>query len=635
MASTSIFAPQVRSVQPAFIYDNNNVNGKVKIYFSISSYNNWDNINEYMLISVIDPNQASTWGTNSMLTAEAAPAGILAIKFTKETDENGNNTENGYIQLDLNNTSLFNSFVLNQFYQVQIYFCEKSIGSEEGFEGWNSITSGWLSKYKNRISLPSQVTLIRPIAAAKSIVIEQLSGDLEIQLPQFKSISGYIDYEEDSSKIETIKSYTIEFYKDSDKVYSKTVEKNNLGLKFSTKIDYYFQPGEYKLIFNYTTLHDYKSNNIEKTFTIVNEIEDYIDWNGFELIDGRPPYVDENSGSVAFDFKIDFSHEEIKLPGTMFIQRTSELTNYEEWETVSTVELKTNSVAGVTTFNWHDSYVEGGISYKYRFKYLSNDNTKKLLKTEYIYINPNTGISKNIKFQCEANFGDIYLADNDQMIAIRYNPSISNFKWVTQDSITNTLGGVYPVIRRNGDTKYRQFTLSGTLYFDTGKFSSGTSTDSTGVLNMNDFLEDSYDNIFLSQEQASMYSTDERKKITLRKRMKDIAMQFLSNGTPKLYRSKEEGSMLVYLSNVSFSPNKTLSREVCDFTATVTEFCEVSDENFVRYGFKMGGISEYIYILNATGIELNEDGVTFTVYIDSKNILEDGSLLLTAKAVKL
>ena len=60
-------------------------------------------------------------------------------------------------------------------------------------------------------------------------------------------------------------------------------------------------------------------------------------------------------------------------------------------------------------------------------------------------------------------------------------------------------------------------------------------------------------------------------------------MNFLTNGQPKLFKSYEEGNIIVYLSNVSFTPNKTLGRHIYDFSATVTECCEMTQENLKKY----------------------------------------------------
>ena len=66
----------------------------------------------------------------------------------------------------------------------------------------------------------------------------------------------------------------------------------------------------------------------------------------------------------------------------------------------------------------------------------------------------------------EIIFEDIVLFDNDSTGGaqlIRFNPSISSVKRNQAESSTQTLGGKYPVIRRNGDMDYYTFTLGGLI----------------------------------------------------------------------------------------------------------------------------------------------------------------------------
>ena len=70
----------------------------------------------------------------------------------------------------------------------------------------------------------------------------------------------------------------------------------------------------------------------------------------------------------------------------------------------------------------------------------------------------------------------------------------------------------------------------------------------------------------------------------LEKKARDIVMEFLTNGQYKFFKSFEEGNMIVYLSNISFTPNKQLGRHVYDFSCTVTEVCDYNISNLQKYG---------------------------------------------------
>ena len=106
--------------------------------------------------------------------------------------------------------------------------------------------------------------------------------------------------------------------------------------------------------------------------------------------------------------------------------------------------------------------------------------------------------------------------------------NISGYKYVAQEAITNTLGGKYPVIRKNGDTRYRQFSLSGTLYMNASEYDgSGASTSVVGQ-NYSDF----FDHL---GEQPSLYVKDltllkdYTNKDRLERQAREIAIDFLTN----------------------------------------------------------------------------------------------------------
>jgi hypothetical protein len=88
---------------------------------------------------------------------------------------------------------------------------------------------------------------------------------------------------------------------------------------------------------------------------------------------------------------------------------------------------------------------------------------------------------------------------------------------------------------------------------------------------------------FLNIFSEDMIETIKNSPSFLEKKYRDIAIDFLTNQKPKIFKGAEEDMMIVYLSNVSFTPNKQLGREIWDFSCTVTEFCEYNNENLQRY----------------------------------------------------
>ena len=609
MASTNLFAPQVRMVQPAFVYDKDKMNqGEVKIYFSLSSYNNIDEV-EGILLTFIDPNLASTWGTNSMIQESVAPAGYLKINFS-EIEYNSNTNEYYFI---LNFTRLnFKSLTKNQYYQIQLYLTKIDLSKE-------NITYTWLDSNKDNISAPSQASLIRPIEEP-TLYLNGLSDKENINiLQELNVLSGRIEYIEAESKKEIIKEYKYTIKDENEnELYNSPQIINTLGLEFSTKINYYFKENvKYIIEFSYTTINGYNNSleNFSRSFLI--KTDTIPDWTSFFLNSIRN---EQESGSVELSFTINCNT--LPIPGEIEIQRANEFTNFNNWISISTIDIKSKTSqenSSQITFNTNDYTVEGGVKCAYRFVYKQN-NQMKFLSKNYYHI---------------AEYEDIFLSDKDILMGVKYNPNITGFKWVTQEAITNTLGGVYPIIRKNGQTKYKQFTLTGTLFFNVDEYISSESYDSAGKI-MNSFINNQETSLFFSQEKTFEYITGNQKQSIIEKRMRDFAMEFLTNGQPKLFRSFEEGNMIVYLSNISFTPNKTLSRHVYDFSCTVTEICEATEENLMKFNFATI-VKKYIYVLNALKTEefIDDNIKVLRVYVSANEIVKSSALRLRQKAVIL
>ena len=558
----AMFAPLVRTTQPAFVYPGEVVN----FYFSLSSYHDIEEI-AGAKIRIINPNQS----------AAASNYLIYEGTFEKNSWNVDETTKEKYISFILGEDK---GLVKNNFYQAQLYF----------------YTS------ENKLSEPSQVSLIRPIPAIDNDTVT-ISIDVENQ-----KVSGFFSYE-DGSTIETIQSYIVTILEDSGVEYtSKAIDNTNLGLSFSSKIDYYFKEGSnYIIKINYTTVNGYE-NTIQKDF-ISPTLEADEEWEDFTAL-----FSDDNFGG-SIHIEITSSLNKI---GTLLIQRTSEESDFRGWKTVATLKLEDYLSQGYT-ISWYDYMAEGGKLYKYRFRYLTN-GVSYLSDNNYYY---------------SLNFSDVFLSAPDKQLALRYDTKIDNFKWVTVESVTNTLGGIYPLVRRSAATKYRQFNLSGLIYFDAFETDS-LAVDSQGK-SIDFWLDAESSSLFLSQEDAyafqntvnTHYKNYLQNPNIYEKKFKDLALEFLTDGKPKLFRSFQEGNIIVYLSNISFSPNNQLNRRVYSFSATVTEICEASPENLKKYALDKH-IKAYRYILRVRKETLTSEAThdIFTPYININQLFNNNALIL-------
>ena len=584
MASTTLFAPQVRAVQPAFVY-NAGETSKVKVYFNLSSYNTVNNVG-YILYTIIDPNKASTWGTNSVIEAAAAPAGYLYVNLLSSTEtasvpkanrlyytvedekyvykgklssfETGKDyyyfnqdpdTGEFYIEINLGDSDNFKELTKNQFYQVQLYLCDKETSTPITT---NKINNEWLDANKNNISVASQVTLIRPIPELAKTVF-----DLPSTIYNLSVLKGRIEYS-DSSDIETIETCSLSIRKlTSDGLVSlPTITiKNQLGLNFEIPIKENLEVPKNDTV-----------NSRLRMFTVL-----YKTKHGYEGSFSRNlSFTKYEYGDNANRMSMLFEPPCIAYSGTSgeILQRKS--FESDNWETLNEPSLEEE---------WY--YYDYNIAHLDKYKY-------RVLKDSAVqFCADNNG---NTSFL--VSFDDIFLSDTDTMLAVRYNPNISGYKYVTQEAITNTLGGKYPVIRKNGDTRYKQFNLSGTLYMNASTYNQEITSNNkpSGYDNWSASVKAWFNN----DKDCSLYIKDENiiksytTKEKLERQARELAIDFLTNGKPKLFRSPEEGNMIVHLSNISFTPNKQLGRAVWDFSATVTEVCEYNIENINKYELNDG-----------------------------------------------
>jgi hypothetical protein len=73
--------------------------------------------------------------------------------------------------------------------------------------------------------------------------------------------------------------------------------------------------------------------------------------------------------------------------------------------------------------------------------------------------------------------------------------------------------------------------------------------------------------------------------INIERQFKTKALEFLTDGEPKLFKSPTEGNFIVRLLNVSLSPEDKLGRMLHTFSGTAYEIDKVSFDNLTTYGF--------------------------------------------------
>ena len=226
-----------------------------------------------------------------------------------------------------------------------------------------------------------------------------------------------------------------------------------------------------------------------------------------------------------------YSDENLK-PNTYLIRRASSKDNFETWIDLAELRCAIGTSELYATYN--DIMVESGITYKYTVQ-------PKMLNTSRLVVSDSVEATPVYEHTW-------LLGQNNTYLSIGFNLNLSNFKTVIKEAKIETIGSQYPFFVRNGDIKYREFSLSGLIC---------QNMDATNSLKIGE-----YENRHIQERM-----------------FRDSLHELLLDGRPKLFKSETEGLILVYLSNVSLTPNNVLGRMLYDFSMTATEIGRVDVDN--------------------------------------------------------
>ena len=260
--------------------------------------------------------------------------------------------------------------------------------------------------------------------------------------------------------------------------------------------------------------------------------------------------LDENNGCVKISLVGDIDPEtgqEYVTTGMFVISRASSTDNYSTW-----LDILNFSLTGdfPSNFKFNDFTVEHGEKYRYSFQQYNNYGiySARILSKDVL-----------------VSFEDAFLFDGERQLRIRYNPKISSFKTTLLDSKKTTIGGKYPIFFRNGNVEYKEFPISGLITYFTDNdefFFKKKDVGFSGWENTTDIIDS---NIYLERH------------------FKLSVLDWLNDGKVKMFKSPQEGNYIVRISNVSLTPNDTVSRMLHTFSCTATEMADFTTENLEKY----------------------------------------------------
>lgn len=442
---------------------------------------------------------------------------------------------------------------------------------------------------------------------APNLIIDNLSSNIETELgAEPLTISGIYESDQDNLKL-----YQLTLQNNLGAVLEKTellypVAPNNIYYTLSYSFEDQ-EDQEYFLIVDCLSQKGYsysKSYKFKIAASLLNE--------DFELSNFNYTHLPMQG---AIELKASITNNGDEQIAYIKTQRASYKDNYKKWETIRDVEH--NIPNGSYSYSWVDKGMEAGIGYKYRFIAHGKDANGKIWKSAPLELD------KVFFF----NFEDILLSNSDLQLRIAFNPTISGLKYVNGESITNTLGGKYPIVRRNGQMNYRQFTIGGLISFYAEEGQELQSFDSTidGYQNIENNSNSFFINSNFFHPDIKQHSLDDSVYI-YEKLFRDKVIEFLYADDVKLFRSLPEGNMFVRLSNINLIPNQQLGRNIYSFTAQATEVGDNSLVNYYKFGF-INNSEKHILVSDYVLLAL--DFTNGVAVINSDQLDEDSLLVIT------
>lgn len=519
--ASSIYPPMFSSTfAPAFVNTTS-----PRIYFSISPFNTAADISR-VHISLVNQttNENALTDATGILLSEGlqydTDAGMYYVVVPVDHVKNGTNST---------------GWNYNQFYKLQLRF--------DSYDGDGVLNnSDYFISHLAYFSEWSEIHLLRPILQPQ-VLLRTFDTTDGSATPAFNlgliPISGKLYFGNDnySDETETLQSYYIEILtrKSEDSVMTSetiytggNVDPNTISYNLDlTSLDT-DTTTEFIMRLHITT-----SNNYQMTQDYDFDIADYTTEDTWDP-DITVSLDNENGIATVHVTNIN------TVFGTVYVRRSSSVSNFKDWESIWE-----ETTAGTTDITVEDNTVGSGIWYYYSVQL---ENT--------------AGAMTPIRMS-DIIFPDFYtaiLSRGDKQIGILYNYQISSYKPVVNRQKMDTIGGKYPKFAENAAMNYIQFSISGMI--------SAQEDENNLFMNEEDYYGDMYQNYTIYNDDNGI---NENCNYLWERAFRQELVKWLNDGEPKLYRSKTEGLMVVMLTDINLTPNKTLSRRLYDFSATVYE----------------------------------------------------------------
>lgn len=479
---------------------------------------------------------------------------------------------------------------------------------------------------------------------------------------------------QDNSQFESLQSYQIKIFleqegyevllADSGLLYPSIVDESKNQLYY--KIPYKFEVGsQYKIYISYVTTGNYQVNNqlLDYFQIIESTVDSELEYDVFRAV------CNNEEGYIHLQLTGTFN-------GNLCIRRSDSSTNFTVWEDIKYIPLISEEEQ--LNFYFNDFTVKSGVFYKYGIQRITSNNIRgKLYELgegdtytllpdfENIFL-----VSGNQQLKIKYNkqvsdFKHVIKESISETLGSKYpyvrrNSNVDYRQFHIQGLISyqadekNLLVSKNDLHRQIGTvlTNYEvyeeyedAFMMMASDLTDVTQVNKTTTVDSLaesrGVIEEIPYDTNSifgvyntqYKNSTLQQVKSKIaqsykkyneiHRINELYDVTLERDFREEVMKFLYSNKAMLYKSGEEGNMIVKLTEISFTPNQELQGRVYDFSATVNEIAEYNIDNCFKYdiqniGTLSNGIVDYKLEFNSLFKKFNA-GTNIVDYIKTIN----------------
>ena len=544
--SNNLYPPIINTYMPAFIQ-----NQPCRVYFSLSDFNKYEDVKNNVQVMINDKNT-----NQSVLNSTLYPAGIKITSL----NEDKNISSNMRYYIDILPSELREAeFKTNRFYKVQIRFTSSAVAI---YNPETDKIAKWLVDNQSMFSEWSSVCLVRgikqPIVTIRGFE-ENVQNKEIIFTSETIQLVGNVQFENPSGEMaEFLDSVQVKLFKkelgeDSGKNHSVEIFQD--ATAFKSEFKYVFKEAiedgvSYVIKFTYVTNGGYQESK-NYTFKVIQYGIDKINANIFAT-------ADDGEGRIKIEVK---ALETIKedFIGKITIRRTSSESNFAEWEDVHNVLL---TEAKELDYTWYDYTIKSGVWYKYCVQKRNRRNDR--------------GVIVATKEPVMVYFEDVFLTHGGRQLKLKFDATVSSFRYNVLESKIDTLGSQYPFIRRNGHAKYRTFPITGLIT---------SFCDEAGLFTTK---QDIYGNtLSLYEKYNNDNDINEYRDFSYEREFREKVMDFLYENNIKLFKSPTEGNILVRLMDINLTPNQTLGRMLYSFSATAYEMDKADIDNYNNYDIQI------------------------------------------------